>query len=267
MEFKVQRNDITNMDVDAIVLPANTRLAEGSGSSTIIFGKAGRTSLKKELSHYGRVEVGKAVITNGYNLPANYIIHAVVPKWHGGRRHEYELLSKAYLSTLCLADQQKCKSLAIPLLSSGRNGFDLDTAIEVAIFSIWSFEPTYDLTEVTLVVFDSRATFRMASLDFEIEEVVDQAYVNAQRDFKKPLIARKVQSGLQIAGGGAQVAGQVAYEGLVAASNFVNNNPTLQQTIAVTAVQVVALALNGGKPDKKTVIALLSKTAVKLLGF
>ena len=47
MDFKVERNDITNMAVDAIVCPSNPKLREGSGTSAAIYGKAGRDKLAK----------------------------------------------------------------------------------------------------------------------------------------------------------------------------------------------------------------------------
>ena len=101
MEFKIIRNDIANMKVDAIVLPANSRLREGSGTSNAIFEKAGRKALEKECKRYGKVEVGNSVPTLAYELDAKFILHTVVPKWKNGKQQEY---SAAYLSALSLAD-------------------------------------------------------------------------------------------------------------------------------------------------------------------
>ncbi len=70
MDFKVMRNDITNMEVDAIVLPANSMLKEGSGTSQAIFQAAGRAKLKRACKRYGTVRVGSSVPTPAFSLPS-----------------------------------------------------------------------------------------------------------------------------------------------------------------------------------------------------
>ena len=67
-------------------------------------------------------------MTLAYNLDAQYIVHAVVPKWIDGTHDEYEELCAAYLSALNIADVMRCESIAFPLLAAGSNGFDLDLA-------------------------------------------------------------------------------------------------------------------------------------------
>ena len=167
MDYIVTRNDITRMDVDAIVLPANSKLKEGSGASTAIFRKAGREELTKACTNItrkkGDIRVGTAVPTLGFDLDATYVIHAVVPQWRDGHSNEYELLSSAYYSSLELADLLSCESVAIPLLAAGNNGFDLDLAIEIALKSIDAFEPSNRLTEVHLVIYGIQNHFAEGS--------------------------------------------------------------------------------------------------------
>lgn len=92
-------------------------------------------------------------------MDANYIIHAVVPKWIDGEHQEYDYLSAAYLSALNVADIMGCESITFPLLASGNNGFDLNLAYEIAKSSIESFEGT-NLKKVILVIYgDTIATF------------------------------------------------------------------------------------------------------------
>lgn len=152
MELKFLKGDIVDAKVDAIVLPANTKLKEGSGASTSIFKAAGRKELTKACSKIGYCEMGSAVPTLGYNLPAKYIIHAVVPKWIDGEHDEYNLLSTTYASALELADVMECKSIAFPLLASGNNGYDLELALEIAIKSIEASN-LQSIETVILVVF------------------------------------------------------------------------------------------------------------------
>lgn len=159
MKFDAVQNDITNMIVDAIVLPANEKLKEGSGTSKAIFSKAGRKELTKACHDLGSCKLGEAVPTLAFKLDANYIIHAVVPKWIDGEHQEYDYLSAAYLSALNVADIMGCESIAFPLLASGNNGFDLNLAYEIASSSIESFEGT-SLKKVILVIYgDTIATF------------------------------------------------------------------------------------------------------------
>ena len=159
MRFEVIQNDITNMSVDAIVLPANEKLKEGSGTSKAIFEKAGRKDLTKACSELRFCKTGCAIPTPAFHLDANYIIHAVVPKWIDGEHQEYDYLSAAYLSALNLADVLNCESIAFPLLAAGNNGFYLELAYEIARESIESFESS-SLKQVFLVVYsDNIATF------------------------------------------------------------------------------------------------------------
>ena len=159
MKFDVIQNDITNMNVNAVVLPANEKLKEGSGTSKAIFQKAGRKELTKACNTIGTCKVGDAVPTRAFKLEADYIIHAVVPKWIDGNHQEYEYLSAAYLSALNIADIMKCESIAFPLLASGNNGFDLGLAYDIAKTSIEMYEGTY-LKEVVLVLYgEDIATF------------------------------------------------------------------------------------------------------------
>lgn len=152
MEFRILKGNIIDARVDAIVLPANTKLKEGSGASEAIFKAAGRENLTKACKNRGYCEVGSAVATFGFDLSANCIIHAVVPKWKGGKHKEYETLCLTYFSALQLADTMGCKSIAFPLLASGNNGFDMELALEIALESIDSFK-AQKLEEVILVVY------------------------------------------------------------------------------------------------------------------
>ena len=96
MNFRIEKGDIINCDVDAIVLPANQKLKEGPGTSRAIFTAAGRKQLKDACSKIGSCDVGSAVPTSGYNLDADYINCAVVPKWVDGSHDEYELTPHIY---------------------------------------------------------------------------------------------------------------------------------------------------------------------------
>ena len=180
MEFKVVRNDITNMYVDAIVLPANPKLKEGSGTSKAIFEKAGRKELVEACKRYNagnrKIDVGTTVSTFGLGTNANYILHAVVPKWKDGKHQEYELLSTAYLSALRLADDMNCESIAFPLLASGHNKFNSELAWMIAKESIEQYKAKKKLQKSFLVIYDEDTTYKLKLLGVDIEEYIDASY-------------------------------------------------------------------------------------------
>jgi O-acetyl-ADP-ribose deacetylase (regulator of RNase III) len=102
MTFEVFKANIVNIHADAIVLPANEALKEGSGTSRAIFEAAGRKQLTKACKELGHCNTGSAIPTLAYDLDAKYIVHAVVPRWIDGEHNEYDRLSSAYISALKL---------------------------------------------------------------------------------------------------------------------------------------------------------------------
>ena len=158
MPFEIIRNDITKMHVDAIVNAANNRLQKGGGVCGAIFDAAGDVALQEVCREIERCEVGGAVITDGFNLPAKYIIHAVGPIWNGGSKNEPQLLVSAYRNSLELARKNNCESIAFPLISSGIYGYPKDLALRVAIDAISAFLMEHDM-QVYLVVFDKKSEY------------------------------------------------------------------------------------------------------------
>lgn len=167
MEFRILKGNIADAKADAIVLPANTRLKEGSGASEAIFKAAGRKALKKACHEIGFCEMGSAVPTLGYDLAAKYIIHAVVPKWKDGKHGEYDMLSTAYASALEVADVMECKSIAFPLLASGNNGFDINLAFEIAVKNFEQFQPK-NLEEILLIVYGNNTAKVIKNKGYEV---------------------------------------------------------------------------------------------------
>ena len=167
------------MTTDAIVLPANQILEEGSGTSRAIFEAAGEEKLIAACREIGECELGKAVITDGFDLHAKYIIHAVCPKWYGGSENEEQLLRSAYMSSLKLAAEYKLESIAFPLLSTGNYGYPKKEGLEIAKSTIEDFLDDKEM-DVYLVLYDGDTVVESLSLFDDIDSYIDDHYVGAK---------------------------------------------------------------------------------------
>lgn len=132
-KIEIVKRGITKLDVDAIVNAANSGLQAGGGVCGAIFDEAGYGELQKACNQIGHCPTGSAVITPGFDLKADYIIHAVGPIWNDGKHGEPEQLYSAYYKSLELAAENGCKSIGFPLISTGIFGYPKEKAWEVAI--------------------------------------------------------------------------------------------------------------------------------------
>ena len=180
MPFLMIRNDITKVTADAIVNPANRNLLQGSGTSRAIYQAAGEQELTASCEAIGRCDLGRAVCTPAFGLPAKYIFHAVCPAWHGGFFGEAKQLAGAYHSALELAAEYRCESVAFPLLSSGNYGYPKEQAFRIAVDTITQYVMKHDLT-VYLVLYDQHSLAVSRKLFASVEEYIDDHYV-AQND-------------------------------------------------------------------------------------
>jgi O-acetyl-ADP-ribose deacetylase (regulator of RNase III) len=160
-KVSIVQGNITEQATDAIVNAANPSLMGGGGVDGAIHWAGGPAILeecKKIVAQQGRLPTGKAVITTGGNLKAQYVIHTVGPIWHGGNRNEAELLGSAYYECLKLATENKLASISFPSISTGAYGYPVSEAAKIAVSTVVSFlkEQATCLKDAVFVLFDSR---------------------------------------------------------------------------------------------------------------
>ena len=146
--------DITKQHVDAIVNAANSSLLGGGGVDGAIHHAAGK-ELLAECRTLGGCPTGEARITQGYKLPAKFVIHTVGPVWHGGKYHEAEQLAGCYRHALELAVANGIRSIAFPSISTGAYGYPVEDASVIAVGAARDFlAADVTLEFVTFVCFD-----------------------------------------------------------------------------------------------------------------
>lgn len=176
MPLEIVRHDLTKMKVDAIVNAANTSLKMGGGVCGAIFRAAGVNELQEACDKIGECKVGEAVLTDGFNLEAKYIIHTPGPIWQGGSNQEAARLKASYYNSLELAKNYQCESIAFPLISTGIYGYPKEEALQIAVSTIGSFLLHHDML-VYLVVFDKSSFGLSKKLFTSIHQYIDEHYV------------------------------------------------------------------------------------------
>lgn len=162
-EIEVTKGDITMLDTEAIVNPANNYLIHGGGLAAAIVRRGGMI-IQQESKKIGNVPTGSAVITSGGSLKAKHVIHAVGPRYKDGKSGEEEKLASAVRSSLEIAEKKKLKSIAFPAISSGIFGYPIADSSKVIVNSIIDYFNTKKeeksettIEKVVLCLYDDEA--------------------------------------------------------------------------------------------------------------
>jgi len=179
MPFEIVRNDLTKMDVDAIVNPTNSKMHGTAGVDGRVH-KIEGPRLREETQQMGTLPPGQCALTKAFKLPARHIIHTVGPIWKDGNSKEEKRLRDCYKNALELGKEQGFESMAFPLISSGAYGFPKDLALNIAVRSIGEFLLFHEMM-VYLVVYDKKAYQLSANLSASVEAYIDDHYIDEHR--------------------------------------------------------------------------------------
>ncbi len=181
MPLEIVRNNITEMRVDAIVNSANPDVAIGYGVDSAIHAASG-AELFEARKAIGKIPVGSAVATPAFKLNAKYVIHTVGPIWFGGMENEMDLVEACYKNSLQIAVENKCESIAFPLISTGAYGFPKSEALQIATSVISNFLLFHEI-KVFLVVYDPKSFALSEKLFTSVTSFIDDKYTGEYTDY------------------------------------------------------------------------------------
>ena len=154
MPIELVTGDITDQpDLDAAVNAANAQLMPGGGVAGAIHRAAG-PELAEACQPLAPIEPGQAVITPGFRLPNDWVIHVLGPRY-GIDLPADCLLADAYRNALLLCQEKSLRSVGFPAVSAGAFGYPLPEAAEIAVRTVG--ESADEELLVRFVLFDEKA--------------------------------------------------------------------------------------------------------------
>lgn len=157
MKITIFQGDITKIKADAIVNAAHPTLMGGGGVDGAIHRTAGNElikeciELRKDKLPNG-LPTGEAVATNAYNLPAKIIIHTVGPRYYS---NDLDLLKNCYINSLKIAEENNCKTIAFPSISTGAYGAPIEQTVKIVKDILDNYKSDV-IEEVILVLFSEK---------------------------------------------------------------------------------------------------------------
>jgi O-acetyl-ADP-ribose deacetylase (regulator of RNase III) len=152
--LRIIRDDITELELDAFVFYAEPSLALGSGFGTAISARGG-PAIQKELEQVGPVATGEVVVSGAGKLKAEFIIHAVGPRFQ--EEDTEGKLRTTVGNALRAAEEKGIQRIALPAMGTGFYGIPLDVCARVMIDSIREYlQGETEIQEVVICVIDQR---------------------------------------------------------------------------------------------------------------
>ncbi len=230
MAFKILRNDITKVRADAVVNTANPMPVIGRGTDSSIYEAAGREQLLEARRKVGVIERGQSIWTPAFSLKKHgvkYIIHTSGVFYRDGNHGEKEILRSCYQTSLNIAAELNCKSVAIPLLASGNYRFPKDLALQIAVEEISRFLLEHEV-DVFLVVYDAESYKISEKLFDDVEDFLSDNLDGYEIE----------EEHIQYRASFNTVIGSIPSEGLFESARSVQAEPILSEEKKIAPIDV-----------------------------
>ena len=137
IEIDVWQGDLSELEVDALVVSANETLFMTGGAAASVK-RHGGEEIERDAVAQGPVALGSAVVTHAGSLAAGYVIHAVAVGHD--RVAEPQRLSSAVRAALALADPLQLRRIATSLIGIESGVFGAEEAARLLADVIRSTE-------------------------------------------------------------------------------------------------------------------------------
>ncbi|CAD6446368.1 1e8d168b-e760-44da-832c-5a386a288e7e [Sclerotinia trifoliorum] len=179
------RGDITHLEVDAIVNAANNSLLGGGGVDGAIHCAAG-PDLLRECRTLNGCRTGSAKITDAYELPCKKVIHAVGPVYDSYKSDvSEERLEGCYKTSLDLAVENGCKTIAFSALSTGVYGYPSDEAAPVALMTVRKFLESEKGSKMEKIIFCTFVARDVAAYNKWIPRIFPSTEPDAEEEWEE----------------------------------------------------------------------------------
>jgi O-acetyl-ADP-ribose deacetylase (regulator of RNase III) len=131
--IELWNGDICDLEVDAIVNPANLSLWMATGVGGALK-RAGGDAIEFAAVRQAPVALGESVVTTAGTLAARAVIHAV--SLDRERRTTGPVIEAAVRSAMARAREIGATSIAFPALGTGVGGFPLEEAARITVRTV-----------------------------------------------------------------------------------------------------------------------------------
>lgn len=174
MPFQIIKNDITNIQVDAVVV--NTRNAIGGKSDVNKdYCLTKSKQITEKLRRLLRRKTGEIKTIKVNRQPVKYVFYTAYPVWKGGKYGEEKLLYLCYKDLLKASVKNGIKTIAFSLLSAVENSFPEEIALSAAEMAFSDFLKNKNMM-IYLSTFGTDAYKLDSSLAEEVQQFIDRNY-------------------------------------------------------------------------------------------
>ena len=167
--LKIDKGDLTTLDIEAIVFYAEPNLKLGAGFGNAIAVRGG-SSIQEELNKLGSLSTGEAVISRAGDLKSKFIIHAVGPRFQ--EQDLEEKLYKTMQSVLNLAENKRIKRIAFPPMGTGFYGIPLNVSANVMLSAINNHLSGNSVIEEVLICVMDKREYSVFEKNWQVKEKV-----------------------------------------------------------------------------------------------